>query len=90
MPCCSSALWERVKDIFIEAIFSDQTGKCPQTSLQGNKYIMVMVDIDSNTILVEPMKSRSDKEMIIAYGVPVNRLQQANIHPKKHILDNKI
>lgn len=87
---------KKEKDIFIrtyeakETIFSDQTGKFPTTSLRGNKYIMVMVDIDSNAILVQPMKSRSDEQMIRAYDVLVGRLQQANIHPKKHILDNEI
>ena len=47
-----------------ETIFSDQTGKFPKRSQRGYKYIMVMVDIDSNAILVKPMKSRKDEEMI--------------------------
>jgi hypothetical protein len=47
-----------------ETIFSDQTGKFPKRSQKGYKYIMVMVEIDSNTILVEPMKRRKDEEMI--------------------------
>ena len=87
---------KRAKDIFVgtydvrETIFSDQTGQFPTTSQRGNKYIMVMVEIDSNAILVEPMKSKNDKEMIRAYDVLVGRLQRANIHPKKHVLDNEI
>lgn len=32
---------------------------------------MVMVEIDFNAILVEPMKSRNDGEMICAYDVLV-------------------
>ena len=51
---------------------------------------MVLVEIDSNAILVEPMKSRKDAEMIRAYDVLVQRLQQTNIHPRKHVLDNEI
>ena len=47
-----------------ETIFLDQTGKFPKHSQRGYKYIMVMVEIDSNAILVEPMKSRKDEEMI--------------------------
>ncbi len=39
-----------------ETIFSDQTGQFPTRSLSGNNYIMVMVDIDSSGILVEPIK----------------------------------
>jgi hypothetical protein len=46
-----------------ETIFSDQTGKFPKQSQKGYKYIMLMVKIDSNAILVEPMKSRKDEEM---------------------------
>jgi hypothetical protein len=51
---------------------------------------MVMVEIDSNAILVEPMKSRNDGEMIRAYDILVNCLKRAKIHPRKHILDNEI
>jgi hypothetical protein len=50
-----------------ETMFSDQTGQFPMRLQQGNKYIVVMVEIDSNTILVEPMKSCKDAEMIRAY-----------------------
>ena len=73
-----------------ETMFSDQTGQFPKRSQQGNKYIMVLVEIDSNAILVEPMKSRKDAEMIRAYTVLLTRLKRAGIIPKKHILDNEI
>ena len=66
-----------------ETIFSDQTGQFPKRSLSGNKYIMVMVEIHSSGILVEPMKSRKDAEMIRAYQTLVQRLKRANITPKK-------
>jgi hypothetical protein len=49
-------------------MFSDQTGQFPTRSQRGNKYIMVLVEIDSNAILVEPMKSRKDEKMIRAYN----------------------
>ena len=49
-----------------------------------------MVEIDSNAILVEPMKSRKDAEMIRAYNSLVKRIQQAGLTPKKHVLDNEI
>ncbi|KAL7502599.1 hypothetical protein ACHAXN_000532 [Cyclotella atomus] len=82
---------KKVKDIFVktydvrETIFSDQTGQFPTRSLSGNSFIMVMV-----AILVEPIKSREDKEMIRAYDVLVKRLQNASIHPRKHVLENEI
>ncbi len=73
-----------------ETMFSDQTGRFPIQSLCGNKYIMVMVEIDSNTILVEPMKNCKDAEMIRAYNTLLLQLNWAGITPKKHVLDNKI
>ncbi len=51
-----------------ETTFSNQTGQFPIRSLHGNKYIMVMVEIDSNAILVEPMKNCKDDKMIRAYN----------------------
>ena len=73
-----------------ETIFSDQTGKFPVQSRSGNKYIMVMVEIDSNAILVEPMKIRKDEETIRAYNALMLRLSRAGIKPKKHVLDNEV
>jgi hypothetical protein len=64
---------KKVPDIYTityrvcKTMFSNQTGQFPTGLQRGNKYIMVMVDIDSNAILVEPMKSRKDEEMIRAY-----------------------
>ena len=51
---------------------------------------MVMVEIDSNVILVEPISSRNDHELARAYRVLMTRLQHAGIVPKKHILDNEV
>jgi hypothetical protein len=51
---------------------------------------MVMVEIDSNTILVELMKNRKDAKMIRAYNALLLQLKWAGIIPKKHVLDNKV
>ncbi len=87
---------KKVRDIGIhfynvrETIFLDQTGKFPKRSQRGHKYMMVMVKIDSNAILVEPMKSRKDEEIIRAYDALLARLQQAGNTPQKHVLDNEV
>ena len=87
---------KKARDIYTETynvretMFSDQTGQFPTRSQRGNKYIMVMVEIDSNAILVEPMKSRKDAEMIRAYESLLLRLKRAGIVPKKHVLDNEV
>jgi hypothetical protein len=51
---------------------------------------MIMVEINSSAILVEPMKSRKDAEMIQAYNALLLHLQQAGIVPKKHVMDNEV
>ena len=49
-----------------------------------------MVEIDSNAILVEPIKNRTDTELTRAYHAMMLRLKQARIIPQKHILDNEV
>jgi hypothetical protein len=51
---------------------------------------MVMVEIDSNTILVEPMQNRKNAKMMRAYNALLLQLKRAGIIPKKHVLDNKV
>jgi hypothetical protein len=87
---------KKERDIFTavynvqETIFSDQTGQFPVRSQRGNKYVMVMVEVDSNSILLEPKKSRHETEMIRAYDTLVSRLLRCGVHPKNHVLDNEI
>ena len=50
---------------------------------------MVLIKIDSNTILVEAMKNRTAGEMIRAYLVLITCLRNAGVTPKMHILDNE-
>jgi hypothetical protein len=64
-------------------MFSNQTGQFPIQSQQGSKYIMVMVEINSNAILVELMKSRKDAEMIQAYNTLLTAMFEASGHHTK-------
>lgn len=73
-----------------EIILYDQTGQFPKRSLRGNTYIIVLVEIDSNTIVAEPTKSRKDVEVTRAYRSMMKRLCQSGIVPRKHVLDNKV
>ena len=50
---------------------------------------MVMVKIDSNYVLVQPMKNKLDKEMIGAYQALMTRLQEVGVVTKKYVLDNE-
>ena len=76
-------------DEAILKMYTDQTGRFPKKSSRGNQYVMVLVELDSNAILVEGMKDRTSGEMIRAYQHLVDRLKTAGIQPKHHILDNE-
>lgn len=41
-----------------ELAYTDQTGRFPVVSSKGHKYIMVLIDIDSNYIAIELMRSK--------------------------------
>jgi len=58
------------KDVYLmvfdatkKSMFSDQTGNFPITSAQGNKYIMVVVELDGNYIDGEPIQSRKAQSL---------------------------
>ncbi|KAL7474148.1 hypothetical protein ACHAW6_000140, partial [Cyclotella cf. meneghiniana] len=73
-----------------DTIFSNQTGQFPLCLQSGNKYIMVMVEIDSSTILVEPIKNRTNTKLTHNYSMLMLCLKRAGVKLHKHILDNEI
>ena len=62
----------RSHQMFVETVeltgkvSTDQTGRFPVTSSRGSKYLMVIYYHDSNAIIPEPIKSRSEAELIRA------------------------
>ena len=73
-----------------EKSFTDQTGKFPYQSVDGHRYLMIMVEVDSNYIDAEPMKNKSGKEHIRAYQALLERIKATGVcDPKLHILDNE-
>ena len=71
-----------MKDEAIRKIFTDQTGRFPKKTSCGNQYIMVLINVDSDAILVEPMKNRTSGEMILAYQTLIDRLRTVGSIPK--------
>ena len=65
-----------------ETIYSDQTGAFPVTAQSGARYIMVMVTIDGNTVLVCPIKNRSDQELRKAYLTLLGRAKATGLDVK--------
>ena len=83
-------------DVFIsvfnahDTVYTDQTGGFPVTSSRGNKYVMVMCEVDGNYIDAEPMKSRTTDSLVKTYLILWKRLTSSKvITPKLHILDNE-
>jgi hypothetical protein len=51
---------------------------------------MILYYIDGSYIMMEPMKSRHENEMIRAHKVLIERLKSRSFYPKKQMLDNEI
>ena len=71
-------IFHKVYDLHDEMelkMYTDQTGRFPTKSYKGMQYIMVLVELDSNTLLVEAMRDRTSGEMIQAYQILVNWLK---------------
>ncbi len=78
-----------MEDKVTQKIFTNQPGRLPKISSCGNQYIMVLTEINSDAILIKPMKNRTAGKMIRAYQTLIDQLRTASIVPKLHILDNK-
>ena len=91
-----SVALEKKSDLFIAlyetkaTLFTDQTGRFPQQSSRGNNYQMILHDIDSNSTWVEPMKNRTEGEMILARRRALARMGTQGIVPVHQVLDNEI
>jgi hypothetical protein len=70
-------------------IHSDQTGCFPITSSRGNKYIMIVYGYDLNAILAEPLKSRTEQELLRACTKLHTYLTQRGLKPVLQRLDNE-
>lgn len=70
-------------------VASDLTGRFPTTSFDGNKYIMILYSDDANGILAQPVKNRSEQELVDAIKVLHTRINHANLPLRFHIMDNE-
>ena len=72
-----------------ELSYGDLTGSFPFTSSRGNKYLYVMYDHDSNSILVHPLKTRQASEISKAWTALHAKLSKHGHQIKNFILDNE-
>ena len=63
---------KKLNDILIavyepkETMYTNQTGKYPHALIQGNRYMMVLAHIDSDSIWVDTMNNRTEGETMLA------------------------
>jgi hypothetical protein len=80
---------ENTNKIYTGKIYTDQTGRFPVTSSQGNKYVLVLYEYDTNAILTEALNNRTAPEILRAYKKLVKYLYNRGFRPKIHWLDNE-
>ena len=70
-------------------VYTDQTGRLPQPSSNGNNYLMVAYDYDSNNILLQPLKNRSAPHLKETVANIRHTLAKGGCEPQFHQLDNE-
>jgi hypothetical protein len=70
-------------------IYTDLTGKFPHRSSRGSQYLFVMYDYDGNSIMVEPIKNRTEAELIQAYKKLFKFYAMRGMKPSMHVMDNE-
>ncbi len=66
-------------------MYSDQTGMFPVVLSKGNKYVMVLHDINSNLPWAESMGNQTGGELILARNRALTRMRRQGINPKHQI-----
>ncbi len=70
-------------------LYTDQTGKFPHFSSQGNRYQMILYHVATNSIWVEAMRNKTEGELILARACALQRMAACGIKPTKQVLDNE-
>lgn len=70
-------------------VYSDLKGKFMLPSSRGNKYVLIVYDYDSNSILAEPMKNRLGPTIRNAYSKIHALLVDRGLVPRLQRLDNE-
>jgi hypothetical protein len=70
-------------------IYTNQTGCFVQASSNGNNFLLILYDYDSNSILAEPLKTWTGQAILAAYKVQHTKLCNAGLCPKFQHLDNE-
>ena len=87
---------EKRNDILISSydmkktMYTDQTYKFPHRSSQGNEYRIIIHYIDSNSKWIEPIKDRTEEEIILGCAWALKCMKMCGIVPKHQVLYNEL
>ena len=70
-------------------MYADQTGFSLAVSSLGNKYIMILHHVDSNTSWSEAMQNQLGGKLILARARALAQMRRQGLIPKHQILDNQ-
>ena len=70
-------------------LYIDQTGKLLQTSSRGNRYQMILHEINPNSTWVKPMKNWTKGEIIVTCKRALRRICLCGLNPKHQIIDKE-
>ena len=71
-------------------MYTDHTGKFPHRSIRGNRYQMILHEIDGNSNRIEPMKNKTEGGVILARQRALEQMKEQGIVPTHQVLDNEI
>jgi hypothetical protein len=77
------------EDCLTATIYANQTGDFPYISSQGNRSIILLHHVNSNSFWVEPLKNQTEGLLIAAQTQALEWMQRQGIAPKHQILDNQ-
>ena len=70
-------------------MYTDQTGHFLFISSLGNRYIMILYHVDSNSSWSKALKNNSKGKLILAHHCALVQMAQRGIVPRHQILDNQ-
>jgi hypothetical protein len=70
-------------------MYADQTGLFPEVSSLGNKYVMILHHVDSNSAWLEAMQNQTGGKLILARTWALAQMQRRGLIPKHQILNNQ-
>jgi hypothetical protein len=84
----TNILHQKKNDILItehevkSLMYADQTGLFPAVSRLGNKYVMLLHHVDSNSSWSKAMQNQSGGKLILARARALSRMQRRGLIPK--------